>query len=137
MNQIKYTRLFLVEKIPWFANPFRRGEYCRVMGIVPLKAYTDEGKAEADCRKRDLKVWAKINPFLYGSKLDELTSFDGGRLRDWFLDAGLEPPPGRFSLDKWRSWYDTILPKLTELQRLKVRDAFDNLLFFRVSELTA
>ena len=132
----KIDRLFLVEQAKWVADPFRRGKYLRLPGAAPVRAFLHHDKAEAKCRALDEKAWAGINPFHYGDKLADWTSLDAGRLRDWMLDLGLEPPKGKFDVNRWRAWYDEVLPGLDAAQLAKVREALDRLRFYRVSEIT-
>src|SRR5262245_20867178 len=155
----KINRLFLVERLCWGAvggqvvkrapayardaqaHPFRKGQvylpvYRRIEGAAPVRAFLDEAKAEARCRALEEEAWANINPFRHGDRPGQWTSFDAGRLRDWLLDAGLELPAGKLNVKAWRGWYDRVHDGLTELQRLRLREALDRVRFYQVSELT-
>jgi hypothetical protein len=155
----KISRLFLVERLCWAVtgcdfvkaipayvrdvqlDPSRKGQlwiplYRRLEGAAPVKAFLDEGKAEACCRRMEEEAWARINPFRHGDRPEQWTTFDAGRLRDWLLDAGLEPPAGKLNVKAWRGWYDRARDGLTELQRLRLREALDRVRFYQVSELT-
>jgi hypothetical protein len=137
MARRKIDRLYLVERLQWLGNPFVPDAFfARAAGAVPVTAFLDRDKAEARCRTLDDEKWAGINPFRYGSRLEDWTSLDAGRLRDWMLDLGLEPPPGPFRVARWRKWYDKVLPSLDEAQRARIREGLDRLRFFQVSEVT-
>jgi hypothetical protein len=124
-------------------NPFRP-DYClfpsswrRVgEGGWPLKAFLDPEAADAFCGEQERLAWQTCNPFRHGEITSDWSSFDAGRLRDWLLDAGLEPPAARARAPAWRKWYDAVGPSLTEVQRLKTHEALDKVRFYRVVELT-
>jgi hypothetical protein len=163
------ARVYLVERITWVVaracpvkevppllegpartNPFKPGEFFLMFykrarqGGMPVKAFLDAGAALAYCQQRERELRPRRNPFHYGERLSDWTSLDAGRLRDWMLDVGLDPPAvkaGRVrlvrkELDAWRAWYDRIRPALSEIQILKVWEALDQVRFYRFIELT-
>jgi hypothetical protein len=112
--------------------------YGDVQGVVPSKAFADREKAEAHCAALNDAAWGGINPFHFGGSVMAWTSLDEGRLRDWMLDHGLEPPGAKRSKpDAWRRWYDGLHDKLNGVQRRAIREALDRVVFYRVTELTA
>lgn len=155
----KIERLYLVEWLCWgYAGirniknppPYLQGKarknrftgalllarYQKKRGAVPVKAFLDRATAEAHSEKANDAAWEGINPFHFGSKLADWTSLDLGRLRDWMLDLGLQPPDGKFSADKWQRWYDRVHDQLDEVQRRAIRQGLDRVQFYQVSELT-
>jgi hypothetical protein len=154
----KVERLYLVERVLWEVtgtrrvrkippylegqarpNPFTGKKFLPVYrrgGQVPTRAYLSRENGEEDCRARNDAAWEGINPFHYGQKVADWSSFDQGRLRDWLLDHGLEPPAGKLGVDKWRGWYDGVQGALDDLQRRAIRQGLDRIVFFQVSELT-
>jgi hypothetical protein len=121
----KITHLFLVEKLVGGEDGAAR----------PVRAFLAWDRAEAFYRRREDAAWQRINPFLRG-KLAEWTSLDAGRLRDWMLDLGLEPPAGEFHRGKWGKWFAEVQPTLSPAQRWAIREAMDRRRFFRIVELS-
>jgi hypothetical protein len=141
------TSLHLVEKYQTayrreLPNPFRPGEVLRVhilhfvASAIPVKAFLDAGAAQEFCKEQERLAWEACNPFHYANKVSDCTRLDSSRLRDWLLDAGLEPPAAKAKVAVWVKWYDTVKPTLTEIQRLKVWEVLDKVRFYRVVELT-
>jgi hypothetical protein len=129
-------RTFVVERINWAPKGDRRKSFLLLPGATRVACFDDADAAEADCRRREAEARAAANPFAYGGPaLHYQTSFDEGRLRDWLLDAGLEPP-GKGGA-AWRAWWDRHSPSMTELQRARVWQALDKIRFFRVVEGSA
>ena len=132
MAALNITRLYLVEKLVWQSGG---GVHYPGEGAEPLRAFLDAGRAEEYCRQHEEAAWKGLNPFTCGTKLAERTSLDGGRLRDWMLDIGLEPPAGKFNGAQWRQWFARVQATLTPVQKFKVREGLDRVHFFRVVEV--
>lgn len=78
---------------------------------------------------------AKVNPFSCGGPaLHYQSHLDAGRLRDWLLDAGIDPPPADELID-WHTWYESA--QFRAPQRAAVWQALDRVRFFRVVERPA
>jgi hypothetical protein len=159
MARRKKDRLYLVERVVWNfigmrevkvvptylaqmakLNPLTSGRslpvFGRGEGLVPVKAFRDRADADALRDNLDQAAWAGINPFHYGSQVRDWSSFDEGRLRDWLLDHGLEPPAGKkVTPTRWREWYDQRHEALDEFQRRAIRQGLDRVVFYQVSEL--
>jgi hypothetical protein len=155
----KKEPLFLVERVVWAfvgmrdvkaiptslakmarANPFSGGRslplFGRGEGRIPLRAFRDREAAGQHREELEGAAWVGINPFHYGGQVRDWTGFDEGRLRDWLLDHGLDPPAGKkVTPDRWRGWYDEIHDTLDDLQRRAIRQAMDRVVFYQVSEL--
>jgi hypothetical protein len=162
MGRRQLQQLFLVERLIWNTvgdrptkvipeyltgqakfNPYKPGAMVLTVfraseARVPIKAYIDRTKSEEACRALDDEHFAKVNPFDHGSRVKDWSSFDEGRLRDFLLDHGLEPPEvKKFNANTWRRWYDSIQGSLDAVQRRAIREAMDRVIFYQVSELTA
>jgi hypothetical protein len=107
------------------------GAWARLPGSERVATFDTPEDAEADCRRREEEARKGRSPFACGTALCYQTSLDEGRLRDWLLDAGLEPPEAG---TPWRQWWDEAEPNMTEVQRSRVWEALDKVRFFRVAE---
>jgi hypothetical protein len=141
MARNKVESIFLVERLLWQNSyPFSLRKdpmYGRSEGVVPVKAFLDRPSADEARVALDEAAWRGINPFRYGNKVRDWTSFDEGRLRDWLLDHGLEPPSGKKpTVDGWRKWYDQVSDDLDDLQRRAIRQGLDRVVFYQVTELS-
>jgi hypothetical protein len=100
-------------------------------GARRLCSFPTAEEADAFCREQEEAMRAKVNPFTCGGPaLHYQSHLDAGRLRDWLLDAGLEPPHGE-RID-WRAWYDGA--SLDAAGRAAVWQALDRIRFYRVVE---
>jgi hypothetical protein len=122
-------------------HPYREGEWQLVTyhrgpdeGGLPVRAFRDYARAEAFRREREQARREVTNPFRYGWGMDSRTSLDDGRLRDWLLDAGLEPPgqEGEVVPEKvrsaWRSWWQRQRGRLGAEGLKEVAGALNNAL---------
>ena len=131
------SRAFVVERLNWPPAAQKKSKnFIRLPGATRVACFDDFAAAEADCRRREAEAQAGVNPFAFGGPaLHYQTSLDDGRLRDWVMDAGLDPPkPGP---DCWRVWWDRHSPAMSDLQKAKVWEALDKIRFFRVVEGSA
>jgi hypothetical protein len=71
------------------------GGWYRLPGTTRLDAFDDPAQAEEQCRLLEGHVRAAVNPFRCGTSMHDRTSLDEGRLYDWLLDIGLEPPKAK------------------------------------------
>jgi hypothetical protein len=109
------------------------GAMVRLPGSERVASFDDLDAAETDCRCREEEARRDVNPFACGGPLCYQTSLDEGRLHDWVLDLGLEPPePGTKA--GWRTWWDKHHKSMTDLQKAKIWEALDKVRFFRVVE---
>jgi len=134
----KPRRLYLVQERNWEPDP-DAGELVYANGpdddASPVKAFADLSRADAFCRERERERRERVNPFEHGRKLSDLTHFDAGRLCDWLLDAGLDPPGPKVRIVGWRKWWADTRRGLSDYQRAKVWEALDRVRFFEVVEL--
>jgi hypothetical protein len=128
--------LYVVQRLNW-----RRHAHglVRLPGRTRLQSFPDPGAAQADCRRREQEARARVNPFTCGGPaLHHQTRFDEGRLCDWLLDAGVEPPdPAPGTGRAWAAWWDQAHAKWSDLQRDKVWEALDRVRFFEVVQRPA
>jgi hypothetical protein len=135
MEGVMSGRAFVVERINWGLAD-RDGRWAHLPGAVRVACFEDAATAEADCRRREAEARSKVNPFLFGGPaLHYQTSLDEGRLRDWLLDAGLEPPVPEGG--PWQAWWEERAPAMTDVHKLQVWNALDKVRFFRVVEGSA
>jgi hypothetical protein len=97
----------------------------RLPGSVRVATFADPDDAEAERRRLEAEARAVVNPFRCGSTLDE------GRLCDWLLDHGLEPPAENRD---WVRWYDEGRAAMDDHQREKVWEALDGCASMRWSK---
>ncbi|MGL4552894.1 MAG: hypothetical protein ACRC33_17090 [Gemmataceae bacterium] len=101
-------------------------------GGVPVRAFSDRHAALAFARAEEHARRASTNPFCYGGGTAGRTSLDDGRLRDWLLDADLDPPGPEGEEDlpviraTWQGWWGRVRPGLTEPQRKAAAQAMNN-----------
>src|SRR5437879_7691714 len=97
----------------------------RLPGSTRLRSFARAADAERHRKQAEEKARAAVNPFLCGgTELHDQTSLDEGRLCDWLLDAGIEPPePGKDGARAWADWWEKAHPSLSPLQRDKVWEA--------------
>jgi hypothetical protein len=111
----------------------------------PIRAFTRREAAEDYCGELETQERDRHNPFTWGERLNDITSFDEPRLRDWLIDAGLTPPedpaPEEVSsrvepvLFVWIAWWEKAAPHMTDVQRQRVFEATDKVRLFRVTEM--
>jgi hypothetical protein len=125
--------VFVVERFRW--EPARethaqRKKLAWMPGTTSLGCFEDQEEAEADCLRREQEARQQINPFTCGGSMHERSGLDEPRLRDWILDAGLEPPEEA----DWARWWDERSPTMTGIQRTRIWEALDKVRFFRVRQ---
>jgi hypothetical protein len=124
------------------SDPFVTGSFVipvweRRDGGFPVRAFLHRGDAEAFAQKEEQSAWEAINPFYYGNRIESWTSLDTGRLCDWLLDLGLEPPKAKkLNSQAWRTWYNDVRASLTDLHLVKLREALDRVRLYRIAVLT-
>jgi hypothetical protein len=96
---------------------------------VRLRTFDDAEAAEAERTARESEVRGRVNPFRCGVGLGALTTFDAGRLRDWLLDADLEPPAS-MAVKELEAWWDAA--NFSGVQRVRVWEGLDRLRFYEV-----
>jgi hypothetical protein len=134
------TTIFLVQKLYWWTwrNDDEEPVYCRFEeGSIPVRAFTDYDRASDYQRAQEQARRAEVNPFYYGEKLADLSSFTAEPFHDWLLDAGLTPWTIRKDKDfkKYRTWWKKNRGQMTDLQRTRVWEALDKVRFFEIVEL--
>jgi hypothetical protein len=124
--------IYVVQRLEWRA--VSEG-LLRLPGRTRLVSFAEHDQAEAECRKREDEARAGINPFTCdGPALITKTSLDEGRLHDWILDLDLTPPRNSKTDRDWVGWWKKTAPRMTDLQRARMWEAFDRLRFFEVVE---
>lgn len=123
-----------------------------VMKVFPIRAwgktpkpqevsvFPDRESAERHARELQLQAYEEINPFLYGERLQDLTSMPPAIFHDWLLEMGLDAPGkdriGGISASKWRRWWDFHGNRITAEIRFEFSQVFDRLKLFKVFERT-
>jgi hypothetical protein len=141
--------VYVVERLNW--QFLQRGDqahgeqssvwegYLRLPGSTRLRSFADYEEARRFLAEREEEVRARANPFACGGPaLHYQTSLDEGRLHDWLLDAGVEPPAPRPDGKRdWRTWWDGVAPALSPEQRARCWQAFDRVRFHDLVERPA
>ncbi len=126
---------YVVQRLNWCST---NGQLLRLPGSTRLQTHATLARAERDRAEREGQVRGQVNPFLCaGEALSYQARFDEGRLCDWVLDAGLEPPPAGKKGRNWAKWYVQSADHWTDYQRGKVWEALDKVCFFEVVERPA
>jgi len=86
--------------------------------------------AEHDWGKREAAVRLRINPFDCGP-LSAVTSFPDPILRDFLMDASIEPPAPGIT---WEAWWIANREQLSDEQQARVWQAVDKVRFFEITE---
>lgn len=141
----KKPPFYLIEEKAWESNEVDETVpggaaflYTETGGGAPCLLCITEAAAVEECERFERNLWSERNPFCFGKEWDDWTSLDGGRLHDWLLDAGIEPPVWRDDLadaSNWRVWYAESASRWNELQQRKLWEGLDRVRFFRVVEL--
>jgi hypothetical protein len=142
MNKIGPV-VYSVERLPWRAVRYLDESYetewegfVLLPGGRRLRSFATTEEADTFCKEQEQATRARVNPFACGGPaLHYQSHLDDDRLRDWLLDAGLEPPAAG-SID-WRAWYDESAPRMSQAQRDALWQALDKVRFYRVSERPA
>jgi hypothetical protein len=137
--------LHVVERLNWRATRHHFKWNTEWEGVVQLpgatrlESHADPADAQRACRAAEEEVRGRVNPFACGGPaLHYQTSLDEGRLHDWLLDHGVEPPaPDEEGNRPWRAWWDAESPSLSPEQRSRVWEALDKVRFHRVVERPA
>ncbi|MFO0880181.1 MAG: hypothetical protein U0840_22765 [Gemmataceae bacterium] len=102
----------VIELVQYTINPNTLGR--------PIRGFRDRDRAEAYRLEQQRERQAWTNPFRYGSRMSDRTRLDDGRLRDWMLDGGLNPPSPTAE-EKieviarcWNKWWLKLRPSLTD-----------------------
>jgi hypothetical protein len=135
--------VYAVERLPWRAVRYLNQSwdvewegFVRLPGGRRLRSFDVQEQADAFAREQEAALRAKVNPFSCGGPaLHYQSHLDADRLRDWLLDAGIEPPPAGDA--DWRTWYDKAAPDMSAAQRDLVWQALDRVRFYRVVERPA
>jgi hypothetical protein len=107
------------------------GRLVRIPGVVRVGSFATEDEALVECQRREEDVRHRVNPFLCGGPaLHFQTSFAEEILRDWLLDADIEPPAAGDS--DWVEWWRDVVDELDEVQWAHVWKALDRLTFHEV-----
>jgi hypothetical protein len=133
---------FVLRRVNWRkagGGFYDRGVYgwYRLPGTTRLAVFPDADAAEQERKLREGEARDGVNPFRCGTSLADRTSLDEGRLCDWLLDHGLEPPEkpvGRrtISPEAWAAWWDEESDFWDDHQRDKVWEALDRVRFHEV-----
>lgn len=107
---------------------------------TPVRAFVDRHRAETYRRSLEATFRENLNPFTFGSGLEDLTSFDLGPFRDWLLDADIGPPEPpeeqdflANSLAFWSEWWQQDGWLLPRHKRDTVWQGLDKLRFYHVA----
>lgn len=136
--EMSQTTIYLVQKRWWWSwEDGNTTVYQRVgeEGGSPVRAFTDRDRAEEFCRAQEQAMRADANPFLYGDKLEDLSSLEAAPFHDWLLDAGLTPWSKTSNFKNYRAWWFQVRREMTDLQRARVWEALDKVRFFEIVEL--
>src|SRR5262249_3925880 len=92
-------------------------------------------EADADRAAREANARRRLNPFRFGERPEDITSFPEPILCDWVLEAGLEPPeePATGNRD-WAGWSAALGGRLTPRHRARMWEACNRLRFYAVEE---
>jgi hypothetical protein len=137
MTTLRYT----LRRLNWRkagGGPYDRGVHgwYRLPGTTRVAVFEDADSAERERRRLEGEVRKAINPFLCGTSLADRSSLDEGRLCDWLLDLGLEPPalPRAAKQRDWATWWNKAHEHWDDHQLKKVWEALDRLRFYEVIE---
>jgi hypothetical protein len=123
---------FVVRRLRWY--PGYGGGLTRLPGDTAVASFATNDEAVIDARRREEEARKQVNPFACGSALHYLTHLDEPRLRDWLMDAGIEPPePKKDGKTNWAEWWKKQHRKLSAEQRAAVWEALDMVRFFTVA----
>jgi hypothetical protein len=92
---------------------------------------TDEA-AFAECRRRELAVRERVNPFRCGATFPSLTAFPMPVFLDWLGDEGIESPEESYRLADWIAWWDLEAAALGAAQRERVWEGLNRVRFHDV-----
>jgi hypothetical protein len=92
---------------------------------------TDE-VAFAECRRRELAVRGRVNPFRCGPTFPSLTTFPMPVFLDWLGDEGIESPEESYRLADWIAWWDLEAAALSTAQRERVWEGLNRVRFHDV-----
>ena len=103
----------------------------RLPGSVRLASFDSEADALAECARLEEQARRAVNPFCCdGAGLHYQSHLDDGRLRDFLLDAGIDPPPPG---ETWIDWWQRIKDSLDAFQWHHAWKALDRLVFHEVT----
>lgn len=125
---------FVVRRRNWRWAPGNehtpRGWVCFPGPGAEVAAFESFDAAEADRTHREAAVRLKMNPFECGP-LPAVTTLPDPILRDFLMDAGVEPPAAGVA---WADWWTAAHPTLSDEHRASVWQAADKVRFFEVTE---
>jgi hypothetical protein len=123
--------VYTLERLNW--RPCGPG-WVRRPGSVHLQTFAGRADADAAQRQAEWDLRRRVNPFrLGGPVVSYQTRFGPERLRDWLLDAGLDPPAGPAAAP-WADWWAANHARFSDAQRAAAWEALDQARFFRVVE---
>jgi len=126
--------------VVYFVQCLPRGDDLRrrLSGPAAVQVFADRPSAEADCAARERAAREGVNPFRGDNRiLADVTSLPAPVLRDWLLDAVVEPPPPAATAAGWAEWWEGQQGRWAEWQREKVWEALDGARQYEVAERTA
>ncbi len=100
-------------------------------GGLPVRAFRNYLSAERFRRECEHQQRRRTNPFRYGDRMEQWSSLDEGRFRDWLLDLGLTPPDHEGEENPqvvtraWNNWWLKHRAKLTYDMQLKFASALN------------
>ena len=102
----------------------------RLPGSVQLSSFDSEADALAEMARLEEQARRAVNPFACdGPGLHYQTSLDAGRLHDWLLDGGIDPP--RLG-ESWVGWWQRVKDGLDPIQWHHLWKALDRVVFHEV-----
>lgn len=125
---------FVVRRRNWRWAPGNehtaRGWVCFPGPGAEVAGFESFDAAEADRANREAAVRLKMNPFECGP-LSAVSTLPDPILRDFLMDAGVEPPAAGVS---WADWWAANRPALPHEHQARVWQAADVVRFFEVTE---
>lgn len=122
-----------VKRLNWRWSPGNantpRGWVCLPGPGTAVAAFDFFADAEDDRRRREAAVRLRVNPFECGP-LSMVSSLPEPILRDFIMDAGIDPPD---ALTTWAAWWADVRDRLSPEQTARVWQAADKVQFFEVA----
>jgi hypothetical protein len=117
----------VVYELTWQRFADRKWQYCRRDRVG---SFATAEEAEAVRREIEAKGRRGVNPFgCIGEAPFEQTSLPEFALRDWLVDAGIDPPKAGAGTTAWKQWWAKASKLWTREQRDRAWEALDRVRF--------